>query len=160
MKETILDVLLFLFEHYLYENPASVRDRESLQSGLTQAGFDPVEIVKAFDWLDSLADQRLCIAARYGGTVAGPMRIYAEAECTRLDTECRGFLMFLDRQGVLDANQRELVVDRLMALDEPELDLNDVKWVVLMVLFNQPGTEAAFAWIENQIFDDAGEPLH
>jgi Smg protein len=28
---------------------------------------------------------------------------------------------------------------------------------VLMVLFNQPGTEAAFAWMESHMF--AGDPL-
>ena len=56
MKETILDVLLFLFEHYFYEDPDAVRDRDSLQKGLLQAGFSPAEINKAFDWLDELDD--------------------------------------------------------------------------------------------------------
>ena len=41
MKETILDVLLYLFENYFYEDPDAVRDRESLQAGLIQAGFSP-----------------------------------------------------------------------------------------------------------------------
>ena len=70
------------------------------------------------------------------------------------DVECRGFLMFLEQQGILDAIQRELVLDRAMALDQDEFDLDDLKWVVLMVLFNQPGQEAAFAWMETQMFDD------
>ena len=58
MKETILDVLLYLFEHYFYDDPDAVRDRDSLQNGLIQAGFSPAEINKAFDWLDELANQR------------------------------------------------------------------------------------------------------
>jgi Smg protein len=29
-----------------------------------------------------------------------------------------------------------------------------------MVLFNQPGSEAAFAWMESQIFIDDPEPVH
>jgi len=29
-----------------------------------------------------------------------------------------------------------------------------------MVLFNQPGSEAAFAWMENQMFGDEPEPIH
>ena len=61
---------------------------------------------------------------------------------------------------ILDAGQRELVLDRVMALDQDEIDLDDLKWVVLMVLFNQPGAEAAYAWMENQIFQDEPEPLH
>ena len=47
-----------------------------------------------------------------------------------------------------------------MALDQDEIDLDDLKWVVLMVLFNQPGAEAAYAWMENQMFEDEPEPLH
>jgi len=50
--------------------------------------------------------------------------------------------------------------DRAMALDQDELDLDDLKWVVLMVLFNQPGSEAAYAWMETQMFADEPEPVH
>ncbi|CAN5174856.1 DUF494 family protein [soil metagenome] len=157
MKETILDVLLFLFEHYFYEDPDAVRDRDSLQKGLLQAGFSPAEINKAFDWLDGLAEQRPATAE---ARVGGPVRVFVEAELDRLDIECRGFLMFLEQHGVLDADQRELVMDRAMALDQDEVDVDDLKWVVLMVLFNQPGSEAAFAWMENQIFGDDPEPIH
>ena len=157
MKETILDVLLFLFENYFYEDPDAVRDRDSLQQGLLQAGFSPAEINKAFDWLDELAEQRPTTAV---ARVGGPVRVFVENEQDRLDPECRGFLMFLEQHGVLDADQRELVLDRAMALDQEDVDVDDLKWVVLMVLFNQPGSEAAFAWMENQMFGDDPEPIH
>ena len=157
MKETILDVLLYLFENYFYDDPDAVRDRDSLQRGLIQAGFSPTEISKAFDWLDALANQRPTLA---NPRANGPVRVYVEAEIDRLDRECLGFLMFLEHNGVLDADQRELALDRAMALDQQEVDLDDLKWVVLMVLFNQPGAEAAFAWMENQIFGDDPEPIN
>jgi Smg protein len=157
MKETILDVLLYLFEHYFYDDPDAVRDRDSLQNGLIQAGFSPAEINKAFDWLDELARQRPAAATPRLNT---PVRVYAEPELDRLDIECRGFLMFLEHSGVIDADQRELVLDRVMALDQDEVDVDDLKWVVLMVLFNQPGSEAAYAWMESQMFEDEPEPVH
>ena len=157
MKETILDVLLFLFENYFYDDPDAVRDRDSLQQGLLQAGFSPAEINKAFDWLDELAEQRPTTAVPRSD---GPVRVFVDAEQDRLDPECLGFLMFLEQHGVLDADQRELVLDRAMALDQEEVDVDDLKWVVLMVLFNQPGSEAAFAWMENQMFGDDPEPVH
>jgi Smg protein len=157
MKETILDVLLFLFENYFYDDPDAVRDRDSLQHGLIQAGFSPAEISKAFDWLEELANQR---PASDEARADGPVRIYVEAELDRLDRDCLGFLMFLEQHGVLDADRRELVIDRAMALDQEEVDLDDLKWVVLMVLFNQPGAEAAFAWMETQMFGDDPEPIH
>ena len=162
MKESILDVLLYLFEHYLADDADLVRDRDALKSGplfeeLGQAGFSPAEINKAFEWLDALATQR---PAASPARVGGPTRVYADAELDRLDMECRGFLMFLEQHGVLDAGQRELVVDRAMALEQDEMDLDDLKWVVLMVLFNQPGSEAAYAWMETQMFADEPEPVH
>jgi Smg protein len=69
-------------------------------------------------------------------------------------------LIFLEQYNVISAAQRELVIDRAMALDQDDIDLDDMKWVVLMVLFNQPGSEAAFAWMENQIFMEEPEPIH
>ena len=157
MKENILDVLLYLFEHYIYDDPDVVRDRDSLQNGLIQAGFSPTEISKAFDWLDALALQRPALPMP---RLDGPVRVFVAAELDRLDSETRGFLMFLEQHGVLDADQRELVLDRVMALDQDEIDLDDLKWVVLMVLFNQPGSEAAFAWMESQMFDGEPEQVH
>ena len=157
MKESILDVLLYLFEHYFSEDADIVRDRDTLQNSLIQAGFSPTEINKAFDWLDALAEQRPAVSV---ARVDGPVRIFHGPELDKLDVEGRGFLMFLEQHGILDANQRELVLDRAMALDQDELDLDDLKWVVLMVLFNQPGSEAAYAWMETQMFVDEPEPLH
>lgn len=157
MKESILDVLLYLFEHYFSEEADLLRDRDSLQAGLLQAGFSPAEINKAFDWLDDLARQRPGKAAPRAG---GPVRLYSGPEIDKLDLEARGFLMFLEQQGVLDADQRELVLHQSMALDQDDVDLDDLKWVVLMVLFNQPGCEAAYAWMETQMFIDEPEPVH
>ncbi|RDZ27506.1 DUF494 family protein [Lysobacter silvisoli] len=162
MKESILDVLLYLFEHYFTDDADLVRDRDSLRSGplfdeLGQAGFSPAEINKAFEWLDALAQQRPSVSRPRAN---GPTRIYFGPELDKLDVECRGFLLFLEQHGILDADQRELVLDRAMALDQDELDLDDLKWVVLMVLFNQPGSEAAYAWMETQMFEDEPEPVH
>ena len=162
MKESILDVLLYLFEHYFTDDADLVRDRDSLRSGplfdeLGKAGFSPAEINKAFEWLDALALQRPSASTPRAN---GPVRVYFGPELDKLDVECRGFLLFLEQHGILDAHQRELVLDRAMALDQDELDLDDLKWVVLMVLFNQPGSEAAYAWMETQMYLDEPEPVH
>ncbi len=82
MKESILDVLLYLFEHYFSEDADLIRDRDSLQNGLIQAGFSPTEINKAFDWLDALAAQRPSVAQ---ARVDGPVRIYHGPELDKLD---------------------------------------------------------------------------
>lgn len=163
MKESILDVLLYLFEHYFTNDAIVVSDDaltapdSPLVGELADAGFSRAEIRKAFDWLDALARQR-----PVPGTprVGGPTRVFHGSELDKLDTEARGFLLFLEQHGILDHDQRELVLDRAMALDQDALELDDLKWVVLMVLFNQPGSEAAYAWMETQMFLDEPEPVH
>ena len=163
MKEGILDVLLYLFEHYFVvsDEPsldlaAPVQD-EPLMEELQREGFSPVEIRNAFDWLDALA--RLRPATRPANH-RGPTRVFHASELDKLDVEARGFLLYLEQQGVLGADQRELVLDRALALDLENVGLDDLKWVVLMVLFNQPGSEAAYAWMETQMYLDEPEPVH
>ena len=163
MKESILDVLLYLFEHYFTNDAitascdAITTQNVPLMGELSEAGFSNAEIRKAFDWLDALARQRPVTGQPRSN---GPVRIFHEVEQDKLDIEARGFLLFLEQHGILDADHRELVLDRAMALDQDELDLDDLKWVVLMVLFNQPGSEAAYAWMETQMFLDEPEPVH
>src|SRR3546814_4733977 len=115
MKESILDVLLYLFEHYFTEDADLVRDRDSLQSGLLQAGFSPSETSKAFDWLDALAAQRPSAAIR---RVDGPTRVYFGPELDKLELQCRGFLMVLEQHGVLDPAPRELVPHPALTTEE------------------------------------------
>ena len=80
-EETILDVLLYLFENYIYDDPDVVRDRDSLQNGLIQAGFNPTEINKAFEWLEELSRDRPSNPAKRGD---GPLRLFADIEMQRL----------------------------------------------------------------------------
>ena len=77
-----------------------------------------------------------------------------------LDVEARGFIMFLEQINVLDSATREMVIDRVMEIDSKEFCLEDLKWVVLMVLFNVPGKETAYAQMENLIFEMPDGPLH
>jgi len=158
MKENVLDVLMFLFEKYFYDEPEDEPDRASMEENLHQAGFTNAEIEKAFSWLDGLADQRHQPELKL--QAERPIRVYVEEEQERVDTECRDFLMYLENTGILDAQRRELVLDRLLALEAEEITLEDMKWVVLMVLFSQPGQEAKYAWMEDLMFDTEQEYRH
>ena len=87
-------------------------------------------------------------------------RLFSSREMERLDTECRGFILFLEQMGVLSPDARELAIDRAMALESEDLDIDQMKWVVMMVLFNQSGEEAAYAWVEDLVFDGSTRSLH
>ena len=78
----------------------------------------------------------------------------------RLGAGARGYLLHLEQLGILQPAQRELVIDRLLALDHDEIDVDQTKWVVMMVLFSQPGHQAAYAQIEDLVFADESAWVH
>ncbi|MEO5574292.1 MAG: DUF494 family protein [Gammaproteobacteria bacterium] len=159
MKENILDVLMYLFENYMDNDVDRNPDQETLKLELVEAGFTQAEINKAFIWLEGLAvlqDNLPSHTLKPGRSI----RIFTDQEAEKLGIECRGFLLFLEQVGVLDQANRELVIDRVMALETEEIDLEQLKWVVLMVLFNQPGQEAAFAWVEDLVYDETAATMH
>ena len=47
-----------------------------------------------------------------------------------------------------------------MEIDTPEFCLEDLKWVVLMVLFNVPGKELAYEQMEDLLFDEMDGLTH
>ncbi|STU48800.1 Uncharacterized protein conserved in bacteria [Klebsiella pneumoniae] len=71
-----------------------------------------------------------------------------------------GFLLFLEQIQVLNLETREMVIERVLALDTAEFELEDLKWVILMVLFNIPGCENAYQQMEELLFEVNEGMLH
>jgi Smg protein len=57
MNEDIFDVLIYLFENYMDSEIDIIPDTDLLQTELKAAGFNSGIILKAFEWLDTLALQ-------------------------------------------------------------------------------------------------------
>ncbi len=157
MKENLFDVLIYLFENYMDSEEERVPDIDSIKGELIEAGFNDLEINKALGWLESLSEHKPLEA---DVSTATAFRIFSSAEMARLDTECRGLLFFLEQSGILGAANREMVLDRLMALDAEEVSLEELKWVVLMVLFSQPDEDNAYARMEDFVYDTIPLYLH
>lgn len=158
MKENVLDVLMYLFEHYIDEDQIAGPDRADLESRLVEAGFGNTEVSKAFDWLESLAT--LETKPFTGKIQQQSQRIYSEQESIRLGVEGIGFLLFLEQNGVLTSEAREQVLEHALALDLDHVDLDQLKWVVLMVLFNQKDQATNLAWLEDLVYDEGPVQLH
>ncbi len=153
MKQSIFEVLMYLFENYMNDDIELDVDEESLRTELQDAGFAHGQISKAFVWLEGLAS--LQDEADYVPIDTASIRIYTPEECEKLDADSRGLLLFLEQTGVLEHGTREMVIDRVMALESEEVDPEQLKWVILMVLFNQPGYEGHYAWMEDLVFAEA-----
>jgi len=158
MKENVLDVLMYLFETYIDAEEEPEPDQNVLRDELSRAGFGDSEIDRALDWLDGLTENHESF--QYNPQTVHGTRIFNEIESARLDAGCRGFITYLEQIGILSPTQREILLDRLLALETPDIDVEQIKWVVLMVLFSQPGQELAYARMEDLVFDEGDTQLH
>ncbi|MGV3344549.1 DUF494 family protein Smg [Enterobacteriaceae bacterium LUAb1] len=157
----MFDVLMYLFETYIHSDAESGVDQDKLTDDLADAGFQREDIYNALNWLEKLADYQEGLAEPILLTTDPlSMRIYTEEESLRLDASCRGFILFLEQIQVLNLETREMVIERIMALDTQDFDLEDLKWVVLMVLFNIPGCENAYQQMEELLFNASEGMLH
>lgn len=158
MTDNVLDVLMYLFETYVDADEEPDPDRDELRHELERAGFGDREIDRALKWLDGLRpddDTRPPTAP-----TDHALRVYDAEEHSRLDAGCRGYILYLEQVGILNPAQRELLIDRLLALDTLDIDVDHIKWVVLMVLFSQPGQESAYARMEDLVFAESPGVVH
>ncbi len=157
----MMDILMYLFETYIHSDADLTIDQDELEEELLRAGFHQQEIYKALHWLEGLAalqqgGERLDMAT----SSATSTRIFTQDEMLRLDVTCRGFLLFLEQVQVLTTETREMVIDRVMGLETNEFTLDDLKWVILMVLFNVPGNESAYTQMEELLYSTEQGLVH
>ena len=78
----------------------------------------------------------------------------------KLDTVCQGYLMELEQMQILTAASRELVIDRVLALETDEISIDQLKWVCLIVLNNLSGSDIPYHWLEDVIMDLSSSQIH
>jgi Smg protein len=160
MKEGVIDVLMYIFSSYADQDENLPEDRDGIDADLCAAGFDRLEIDKAFDWLDGLTE-----AGETAGSEQSAMatRVLASEERERLDYNAQGFLLFLEQSGVLTPRLREMVINRVMALEsDTQVDIEELKWVVMMVLFNSSDEqdESTLMHYEDIVFSEQPAVFH
>lgn len=155
----MFEILMFLFENYMNGSATLLADNQTIVTEMERIGFDRYDVSRAIDWLDGLNQFQVSVFA--GPRVrASTMRLYAPQELERLGVEGVGLLMRLENLNILDGTTREVVIDRLMALDPREVDLGKIKWVVLLALFNQPDKKSAIVLLQDLILADAFKVMH
>jgi Smg protein len=129
----MFDILVYLYETYY--RPDACPEPEALAKKLSAVGFDDGDISEALVWLNDLtamASVEQALTAASTGT-----RYYIEEEHDALGTEAIGFIQFLESAKVLGPLQREIVIERALALDEAPVSLGKLKVIVLMLLWSQ-----------------------
>ena len=129
----MFEILMYLFESYF--DAGSYPEPDKLSRKLSAAGFEEEEISDALTWLSALQQQN---TDHYPAELqhAG-VRYFAALECLRIGDEARRFLVFAEQQHIISAVEREMILDRAVALHQDNLGLDKLKLIMLMVLWNR-----------------------
>ena len=127
------EILVYLFENCRQADVAF--DRERVVKQLSAAGFEDSDISEALHWLAGTRS----VQPEYSRLPdsRSTFRAFAPRELAKLDAQCRGFLLTLENSGILSPQTREVVIERALAASGDSLTLDQLKLIVLMVLWNQ-----------------------
>lgn len=148
------EILVYLFENcQQYE---LCNEKERVAKKLSAAGFEDSDISEALSWLAGVARGPHCSLAPLpdSGTA---FRAYAPRELAKLDAQCRGLLLHFEQSGILSPQTREHVIERALAASGENLNLEQLKLIVLMVLWNQQTPSSSL--IAEDLLSPAGERL-
>ncbi len=130
----MFDILVFVYEHCHQADVSGDPDRVARR--LSAAGFDEADISAALSWLAGLSRTPMRSHAPLPEH-SRSFRAFAPKEIAKLDTPARGFLLALEQAGILSPQSRELVLERALATADDRLSVDQIKLIVLMVLWNQ-----------------------
>ncbi|MBX2849203.1 MAG: DUF494 domain-containing protein [Acidiferrobacterales bacterium] len=159
MKEDMLEVLIYLFQNYIIDGTSLDSGQDKLTEELVGAGFAGEEIDKAFVWLEELLEVCEQDESQQTPQTSTSLRIYTDEEAKALKLEGQSLLTRLTNASVLDQFSREMVIDRVMALESSQVNIEHIKWVVLMVLSNQPGFAEIAEWAEVVVTEEEFTPV-
>jgi Smg protein len=157
----MFDILVYLYETYY--RPEACPDAVALARKLSAVGFEEEEISEALDWLNVLADTTNEMAtvpedSAKKNIVSSGFRVYAQQEMAILGTPAMGFIQFLESAKLLDSQQREIVIDRALAINECPVPLDKLKVIVLMMLWSQGKEPDMLMFDELLLPDEEREP--
>ena len=140
----MFDILLYLYDNYLVADLHP--DAETLSRKLAAVGFETEDIDRALDWLAALDElDPVAEDAATAGT-----RCYTAQEMQRLAPDGLGFLIHLENAGLLPGRAREWVIEQALALEDPEVAADKIKWITLLAISRLNGPGDAL-WLEDLV---------
>lgn len=148
----MFEVLVFMFENYFATQ--SMPDDATMEQELSAAGFKQNDILGAFDWYQEMKSMLDAPEFHYTHHETA-MRLFTKSELKRINTESLGFLIFLRQADVINDVERDLIIDRAMALKHPQLGIEEIRWITMMALWNK-GREKDYSFVEDALFNPRG----
>ena len=158
IKEDFLDILLYLFEYYS-EDPVRESDTSFvIRDHLIDAGFQDAAIDHAMDWVEIFKNPGEGIMLNVPSSSS--IRILSDDEKNLLDVECQNYISRLEKFGLLTPEKRELLIDKLTSIGFEPMDLEVVKALSILMLFQEPSVEVRLHAYENEEIIDSPKTLN
>ena len=158
IKEDFLDILLYLFEYYS-EDPVRESDTSFvIRDHLIDAGFQDAAIDHAMDWVEIFKNPKEDMMLHIPSSSS--VRILSDDEKNLLDVECQNYISRLEKFGLLTPEKRELLIDKLTSIGFEPMDLEVVKALSILMLFQEPSVEVRLHAYENEEIIDSPKTLN
>lgn len=133
MQEQIMELVAELLRRSMYESPARSLDtiRAEITDHLVERGYLRADIERVLSLLTYEGGPDSRSRAAHGNTA---QRVFSGYEAMRLSVEARGFILGLERAGMLEPEQREELIERALLCPTTEVDLQEVQRIARTVL--------------------------
>lgn len=156
MGESLFSLLLYVFENYPQLDEIDDNKHQEITDEMLKAGFEKTDVERVLNWFRHLNHQRELLSNSSLKHQVSSHRVFARRERDCLTPEARSRLLELQQKGYIDTVTRELVLDRLIALDEPMLDASEIDWLVLVIMFQDNSQPYQMRLMEDMVLQ--GEP--
>ena len=153
----MFDLLIYMFENYL--SSKNNLDFTNMTLELEAAGFNNKDIESALDWFSELKEMSVKIPQSQSLKLNDKLRIFTEKEKEKFSIDGLGFILFLEQAHVLNSIEREIIIDRAMALNQNIINIDEVRWIVMMTLWNN-GRENDYLFVEDALYQTEQLMLH
>jgi Smg protein len=131
----MFDILFYLVENFFPHG--TLPDNETITRKLSDAGFEEEDISEVLGWLRGFGSLEDPNAYRGNLENSNGFRVFSPEEVNGLSTKARGFLTFLVDSELISSTQRETIIERVIALSESQVGVDEIKLIVLLALWHQ-----------------------
>ena len=149
----MFDILIYLYE--TYNRPDACPTSQALVKKLSAVGFDDDDISDAMTWLDELKQTSL---GKPGHIESSGFRVYTRQESVLLGMAAIGFIQFLESAKLINSQQREIIIESVLTVDETPISLEKLKIIVLILLWSQGKEPDMLMFDELNLSDEQIKP--
>ena len=152
----MFEVLVFIFENYIAHH--ALPDDDVMAQELSAAGFNQQDIQGAVGWFQEMRSMLTQPPAVYSHQHSAT-RILTDSELKKINIESISFVLFLRQANVINDVERDLIIDRAMALKQEQVNIEEMRWITMIALWNE-GREKDYLFVEDALFNPRGLTLH